>query len=124
MKTVNDLTYKVIGAAYKVHRVLGPGLLKNTYKECLYYLLVRDGIFAEKERSLPLIFEEVKLDAGYRIDLFIEKKVVVEIKAVESFTDVHMAQVLTYMKLSGSAIGLLLNFNVADMKKGIKRVII
>jgi GxxExxY protein len=124
MKTVNDLTYKVIGAAYKVHRVLGPGLLENAYKECLYYLLVRDGIFAEKERSLPLIFEEVKLDAGYRIDLFIEKKVVVEIKAVESFTDVHMAQVLTYMKLSGSAIGLLLNFNVADMKKGIKRVII
>ena len=124
MKTINDLTYKVIGAAYKVHRVHGPGLLENAYKECLYYLLARDGIFVEKEKSLPLIFEEVKLEAGYRIDLFVENKVVVEIKAVESFNDVHMAQVLTYMKLSGSAIGLLLNFNVADMKKGIKRVII
>ncbi|HQW91686.1 MAG: GxxExxY protein [Chitinophagaceae bacterium] len=124
METINDLTYKVIGAAYKVHRVLGPGLLENAYKECLYYLLARDGIFVEKEKSLPLIFEEVKLEAGYRIDLFVENKVVVEIKAVESFTDVHMAQVLTYMKLSGSAIGLLLNFNVADMKKGIKRMII
>ncbi len=124
METINDLTYKVIGAAYKVHRVLGPGLLENAYKECLYYLLARDGIFVEKEKSLPVIFEEVKLEAGYRIDLFVENKVVVEIKAVESFTDVHMAQVLTYMKLSGSAIGLLLNFNVADMKKGIKRMII
>lgn len=124
MKTINDLTYKVIGAAYKVHRVLGPGLLENAYKECLYYLLARDGIFVEKEKSLPLVFEEVKLEAGYRIDLFVENKVVVEIKAVETFTDVHMAQVLTYMKLSGSAIGLLLNFNVADMKKGIKRIII
>lgn len=124
METINDLTYKVIGAAYKVHSVLGPGLLENAYKECLYYLLARDGLFVEKEKSLPLIFEEVKLEAGYRIDLFVENKLVVEIKAVESFNDVHMAQVLTYMKLSGCAIGLLLNFNVADMKKGIKRMII
>jgi len=124
MESINDLTYKIIGAAYKVHSALGPGLLESAYKECLYYVLVKEGIFVEKEKGLPLLFEEVKLEIGYRIDLLIESKVVVEVKAVEAFTDVHMAQVLTYLKLSGCTIGLLLNFNVADMKKGIKRIII
>ncbi len=124
METINDITYHIIGAAYKVHSSLGPGLLENAYKECLYYVLVKDGYFVEKEKALPLVFEEVKLEVGYRIDLYVDKKVVVEIKAVEAFTDVHMAQVLTYLKLSGSKIGLLLNFNVADMKKGIKRIIL
>ena len=124
MESINDLTYKIIGAAYKVHSALGPGLLESAYKECLYYVLAKEGIFVEKEKGLPLLFEEVKLEIGYRIDLFVEHKVVIEIKAVEAFTDVHMAQVLTYLKLSGCTIGLLLNFNVADMKKGIKRIII
>jgi GxxExxY protein len=124
METINDLTYKIIGAAYKVHSALGPGLLESAYKECLYYVLSKEGIFVEKEKGLPLLFEEVKLDIGYRVDLLVEHKVVIEIKAVEAFTDVHMAQVLTYLKLSGCTIGLLLNFNVADMKKGIKRIII
>lgn len=123
MEPINDLSYQIIGAAYKVHSALGPGLLENAYKECLYYLLAKEGLFVEKEKALPLVFEEVKLEAGYRIDLLVENKIVIEIKAVEAFTDVHMAQVLTYLKLSGCKIGLLLNFNVTDMKKGIKRII-
>jgi len=124
MESINDLTYQIIGAAYKVHSALGPGLLESAYKECLYYVLAKEGIFVEKEKGLPLLFEEVKLEIGYRIDLLVEHKVVIEIKAAEAFTDVHIAQVLTYLKLSGCTIGLLLNFNVADMKKGIKRIII
>ena len=100
MEPINDLTYKIIGAAYKVHSALGPGLLESAYKECLYYILAKEGIFVEKEKGLPLLFEEVKLEIGYRIDLLVEHKVVIEIKAVEAFTDVHMAQVLTYLKLS------------------------
>ena len=124
MESINDLSYQIIGASYKVHSALGPGLLESAYKECLYYVLAKEGLFVEKEKALPLVFEEVKLDAGYRIDLLVENKLVIEIKAVEAFTDVHMAQVLTYLKLSGCKLGLLLNFNVADMKKGIKRIII
>jgi len=123
METLNDLTYQIIGAAYKVHSALGPGLLENAYKECLYYVLGKEGLFVEKEKPMPLVFEEVKLESGYRIDLLVNNKVVIEIKAVEAFTDVHIAQVLTYLKLSGCTIGILLNFNVADMKKGIKRII-
>lgn len=124
MKSLNDFTFKIIGAAYKIHRALGPGLLESAYKECLYFLLAKEGLFVEKEKALPLVYEEVKLDIGYRMDLFVENKIVVETKAVEAFTDVHMAQVLTYLKLSGCKIGLLLNFNVSDMKKGIKRIIL
>ena len=124
MQSINDLSYQIIGASYKVHSALGPGLLESAYKECLYYVLAKEGLFVEKEKALPLVFEEVKLEAGYRIDLLVENKLVIEIKAVEAFTDVHMAQVLTYLKLSGCKLGLLLNFNVADMKKGIKRIII
>ena len=124
MESINDLSYQIIGASYKIHSALGPGLLESAYKECLYYVLAKEGLFVEKEKALPLVFEEVKLEAGYRIDLLVENKLVIEIKAVEAFTNVHMAQVLTYLKLSGCKLGLLLNFNVADMKKGIKRIII
>jgi GxxExxY protein len=124
MQSINDLTYQILGAAYKVHSALGPGLLENAYKECLCHVLQSEGLFVEKEKTLPLVFETVKLDAGYRLDLLVENKVVIEIKAIESFTDVHTAQVLTYLKLSGCKAGLLLNFNVADMKKGIKRLIL
>jgi GxxExxY protein len=124
MQSINDLTYQILGAAYKVHSALGPGLLENAYKECLCHVLQSEGLFVEKEKTLPLVFETVKLDAGYRLDLLVENKVVIEIKAIESFTDVHTAQVLTYLKLSGYKVGLLLNFNVADMKKGIKRLIL
>jgi GxxExxY protein len=124
LENINDITGKIIGASFKVHSELGPGLLESSYKECLYYVLTKEGLFVEKEKVLPLIYEEVKLDAGYRLDLFVEKKVVVETKSVEALTDVHTAQVLTYLKLTGCKVGLLINFNVADLKKGIKRLIL
>ena len=124
LEHINDITGKIIGAAFRVHSELGPGLLESSYKECLYYVLTKDGLFVEKEKSLPLVYEEVKLDVGYRLDLFVENKVVVETKSVETLTDVHNAQVLTYLKLTGCKVGLLINFNVADLKKGIKRLIL
>ncbi|MBR2648685.1 MAG: GxxExxY protein [Sediminibacterium sp.] len=120
---INEITYKVIGAAYLVHKNLGPGLLESSYKECLFYELNKLGLEVEKEKPLPLVYEEVKLEIGYRIDILVNKQVVVEIKAVEQINEVHLAQILTYLKLTKSTLGLLINFNVADLKKGIKRVI-
>jgi GxxExxY protein len=124
LEYINNITGKIIGAAFKVHSALGPGLLESSYKECLFYELSKIGLLVEKEKALPLLYEEVKLEVGYRIDLFVERTVVVEIKSVEAITDVHTAQVLTYLKLSESKVGLLINFNVADLKKGIKRLIL
>ncbi len=124
LENINDLTGKIIGASFKVHSELGPGLLESSYKECLHYTLTKSGIFVEKEKALPLVYEDVKLDIGYRIDLFVENMVVVETKSVEALNDVHTAQVLTYLKLTGCKVGLLINFNVADLKKGIKRLIL
>ena len=106
-----------------VHRSLGPGLLENAYKECLFYKINQLGLFVEKEKAMPLIFEEVKLDCGYRLDLLVENKLVVELKSVDVLNDVHLAQVLTYMKLGNFKLGLLMNFNVARLKDGIKRVV-
>jgi len=124
LEEINVITGKIISAAFKVHSTLGPGLLESSYKECMHYVMTKDGIFVEKEKPLPLIFEEVRLEIGYRLDLFVERKVVVECKAIEALTDVHTAQVLTYLKLTGCKVGLLINFNVADLKKGIKRLIL
>lgn len=124
LEYINNITGRIIGASFKVHSELGPGLLESSYKECLHYVLTRDGLFTEKEKPLPLIYEEVKLEVGYRIDLFVENCVIVETKSVEALADVHTAQVLTYLKLTGSKVGLLINFNVADLKKGIKRLIL
>lgn len=121
--TENELSNKVIGLAMEVHTVLGPGLLESAYKECLFYKIGKAGLFVEKEKPMPLIFEEVKLECGYRIDLLIENKLVIEIKSVEAINDVHLAQTLTYMKLGNYKLGLLINFNVARLKEGIKRVI-
>jgi len=121
--TENEISNKVIGAAIEVHRALGAGLLESAYKECLCYKLTKDGLFVEKEKPMPLIFEEVKLDCGYRIDLLVEKKLVIELKSVEALNDVHLAQTLTYMKLGNFKLGLLINFNVVTLKNGIKRVI-
>jgi GxxExxY protein len=121
--TENQITEKIIGGAIKVHKALGPGLLESAYQECLYYELVKEGLFVEKEKVLPLVYEEVQLDCGYRIDLLVEEKVVVESKAVETFNNVHMAQILTYLKLNDCTVGLLINFNVLQLKKGIKRVV-
>ena len=120
---INKITEVVIGCAIKVHKELGPGLLESAYKECLYFELIQHGVIVEKEKALPLIYSEVKLDIGYRIDLLVEKKVIVEIKSVEYLNDVHMAQILTYLKLNNNNIGLLINFNVSQLTNGLKRVI-
>lgn len=119
---INDITESILRCAFKVHSELGPGLLESAYEECLYYEMKKFGLVVEKQKSLPLIYYEVKLEAGYRIDLLVENKVVVEIKSIEAFTDVHTAQVLTYLKLSKCRIGLLINFNVRSLKYGIKRL--
>lgn|SRR5690554_1950045 len=121
--TENQIANKVIGCAIEVHKALGPGLLESAYQECLYYKLQQEGLVVEKEKPMPLIFEDVKLECGYRIDLLIESKVVIELKSVESITDVHLAQTLTYMKLGNYKLGLLINFNVVLLKHGIKRII-
>ena len=119
----NEISNKIIGFAIEVHQSLGPGLLESAYKECLYYKLMKSGLKAEKEKPMPLIFEEVKLECGYRIDLLVEGKVVIEIKSVEALNDVHFAQTLTYMKLGGYKLGLLINFNVSLLKDGLRRVV-
>ncbi|HOW31320.1 MAG TPA: GxxExxY protein [Bacteroidales bacterium] len=121
--TENELSGIIIGCAIEVHKQLGPGLLESAYQECLYYELSKAGLKVTKEKPMPIVYKEVRLDHGYRIDLLVEDKVVVEIKSVESFTDVHTAQVLTYLKLGNYKLGLLLNFYVSVMKSGIKRVI-
>lgn len=121
--TENEIAYQIIGAALEVHKSLGPGLLESAYQECLYYKLKQLDFTVEKEKRMPLVFEEVKLECGYRIDLLVENKVVIEIKSVESLNDVHMAQTLTYLKLGDYKLGLLINFNVALLKQGIKRII-
>ena len=123
MKVLNKITEQILKCAFKVHSELGPGLLESAYEECLFYELKQAGLKVEKQKALPLVYHEVKLDAGYRIDLLVEGSVVVEIKAVETLNDVHTAQVLTYLKLSKCKVGLLLNFNVASLKNGIKRLI-
>ena len=124
MEDINQLTEQILKYAFKVHSALGPGLLESSYKECLFYDLNRNGIYTEKEKPMPLYYEEIKMDIGYRLDLLVEKKVVVEIKCVECFTDVHTAQLITYLKLSECKIGLLLNFKTASLKNGIKRIIV
>lgn len=119
----NELSQIVIGSAIKVHTALGPGLLESAYEECLYYELVKGGLKVEKQKALPLIYEEIKLEVGYRLDLIVEDKVIIEIKACDGLNDVHLAQVLTYLKLSNVKLGLLINFNVSRVKDGIKRVV-
>jgi GxxExxY protein len=119
----NEISSYIIGASIEVHKTLGPGLLESAYKECLFYKLFQSGLYIEKEKPMPLVFEDVKLECGYRIDLLVESKVVIEIKSVETLNDVHLAQTLTYMKLGNYKLGLLINFNVLRLKDGIKRVI-
>lgn len=119
----NDLSHLIIGIAIDVHNALGPGLLERTYLECLFYKLCKEGLKVEKEKPMPLIYEDVKLDCGYRIDLLVEDKIVIEIKSVEELNDIHLAQTLTYLKLGNYKLGLLINFNVLLLKHGIKRVV-
>lgn len=122
--TVDKISNIIIGKAIEVHRILGPGLLESAYQECLYFELIKEGLKVEKEKSLPIIYKEIKLDHGYRIDLLVENKVVIELKTVERLTDVHTAQILTYMKLGNYKLGLLLNFHVKLLKEGIKRFVL
>ncbi|MFC1732628.1 GxxExxY protein [candidate division KSB1 bacterium] len=113
----------VLDCSFKIHTALGPGLLESAYEACLFHELLEYKLSIEKQLPLPLIYNDVELDIGYRIDLLVEKAVIVEIKSIESLADIHMAQILTYMKLSGCKLGLLVNFNVRHLKDGIKRVI-
>lgn len=119
-----EIFKKILDCSFKVHTELGPGLLESAYEECLFYELNKLNLFVEKQKPLPLIYEEVKLDVGYRVDLIVENKIIIEIKSVESLAEIHLAQILTYLKLSGCKLGLLVNFNVKHLKDGIKRVIL
>ena len=118
----NQITSLIIQNAIKVHKSLGPGLLESAYKECLCYELINSGLEVYKEKPVPLIYEDVKLECGYRIDLLVENRIVVEIKSVDALADIHTAQVLTYLKLSNCKFGLLINFNVTLLKSGINRL--
>lgn len=121
--TENEVSNKVIGLAIEVHSALGPGLLESAYKECLYYKVLNSGLIVQKEKPMPLVFENVKLECGYRLDLLVEHKLVIEIKSVDKLNDIHLAQTLTYMKLGNYKLGLLMNFNVVKLKDGLKRVV-
>jgi GxxExxY protein len=119
----NELANKVIGCAIEVHKSLGQGLLETVYKECLFYKLQSYGLKVEKEKGVPLVFETVNLECGFRIDLLVENKLVIELKSVESLNDVHLAQTLTYLRVGGYKLGLLINFNVSKLKDGFRRVV-
>jgi len=123
LMTEDELSNIVIGLAIKVHITLGPGLLESVYRECLYYEINKSGFRVEKEKSLPIIYEDVKLDCGFRIDLLVEDKLLIELKSVVALNDIHLAQTLTYLKLGDYRLGLLINFNVYRLKDGIKRVV-
>ncbi|MCE3279344.1 MAG: GxxExxY protein [Bacteroidetes bacterium] len=121
--TENEITEIIIGCAIKVHKVLGSGLLESAYEECLFYELSQTNLSIEKQKPLPLIYESVRLECGYRADFVVENKVVIEIKSVESLNDIHLAQTLTYLKLSNCSVGLLINFNVLKLTQGLKRLV-
>jgi GxxExxY protein len=123
MSTENELSNIIIGEAIFIHKSLGPGLLESVYKECLYYRLVKKELIVTKERAIPLIFEEIRLECGYRADLIVENKVIIEIKCVDVLADIHKAQTLTYLRLTNLKLGLLINFNVVLLKDGIKRIV-
>lgn len=123
MKEINELSNLIIGAAIKVHTALGPGLLESAYQECLAYELKELGLKVEKEKPIALIYKDIVMDCGFRVDLFVEDKIILELKSVEKLNDIHIAQVLTYLKLANAQIGLLMNFNVFRLKDGLKRLI-
>ncbi len=119
----NEISKIIFDLGLKIHKNLGPGLLESAYEECLFYEISKAGLFVEKQKPMPLTYEEVKLDIGYRIDLLVEKSVVIEVKSCEALNDVHLAQVLTYLKLSGCRLGLLINFNTNLFKNGYRRIL-
>ena len=119
----NEIATKVIGCAIEVHRQLGPGLLESAYTQCLLYELRKAGLKAEPEKPLPLIYKEIKMEIGYRLDILVEDKVIIEVKSVEAINDIHIAQCLTYIKVANKKLALLINFNTVLLKNGIKRLI-
>ena len=123
MMDENQISKIVFECALKIHKKLGPGLLESAYEECLYYELCKRKITVEKQKPLHLIYENITMDIGYRVDLMISGKVIIEVKAVENISNIHLAQLLTYLKLSNCKLGLLINFNVALLKNGFKRVV-
>jgi GxxExxY protein len=124
MKPNNELTYRIIGCAYKVHRILGPGLLESTYEHCLSEELAINGLNFERQVGLPVIYNNKILEAGYRVDIIVENEVIIELKSVDAIAPIHKAQLLTYMKLSGKHLGLLINFNVPNLQDGINRMVL
>ena len=121
--TANELSGKVIGASIEIHRHLGPGLLESAYEECLNYELTQSGIQFERQKPLPVVHKGVQLDCGFRLDLSVERQLIVELKTVTELLPIHEAQLLTYLKLSGLTLGLLINFNVPVLKDGVKRIV-
>lgn len=119
----NEISKIVYEAGYLVHKALGAGLLESAYEECMFYELTQTGLFIEKQKPMPLIYHDVKLNVGYRLDILVERKFVLEIKAVEALNDIHLAQILTYLRLSHCKLGMLINFNTLQFKSGVKRVI-
>ena len=124
MTEENEISRIILDCAYKVHTKLGSGLLEKVYRECLAYELTKCGLAVEQEKPFPVIYEDIKLDCGYRVDIIVNNKVIIELKVVEDFTIEHTAQCLTYMRLSGCKLGLLLNFYKKSLKDGIKRLIL
>lgn len=121
---LNEITQKIIGCAIEVHRNLGPGLLESAYEECLAYELIKTGLHIKRQQPTPVVYKEIKLDYGYRIDILVENSVIIELKVVDAINPVHEAQILTYMKFANKPLGLMINFNVTVLKNGIKRYII
>jgi len=117
----NDITGRIIGCAIEVHKALGPGLLESAYEECLAFELTKAGLCIKRQQPTPVVYKNIKLDCGYRIDILVEDSVVIELKVVDEFNPVHEAQILTYMKFSDKSVGLLINFNVTVLKNGIRR---
>lgn len=124
MEELNELTQKIIGCAIEINKSLGPGLLESAYEECLCYELDKSKLFYERQKAVPVVYKEIKLECGYRLDLLIENKVVIELKSIDLIAPVHTAQILTYMRFAEKKIGLLINFNVTKLKDGLKRYVL
>lgn len=118
----NEITESIIGCGIKVHIALGPGLFEPVYESCLYFELVNAGLYVERQKPIPLIYKEVKMECGYRADLVVEQKIIVEIKSVEKLNEIHLMQTVTHLKLANYRLGLLINFNVVRLKDGVRRI--
>jgi len=123
-EAVDRLATEIVDAAYKVHSELGPGLLESAYEICLEHELTKRGLTVRRQVSLPVVYDSIEIDAGYRLDLVVEESVIVELKSVDTLLQIHLAQVLTYLKLGGFKLGFLVNFNVTRIKDGIKRIVL